>query len=326
MIAKRSGKSCRIYSQLQVKMEWVQTILHNLLKINHAGYSSSRQGFPTVPQWAWGRCAVNSLFTWIDGGEWKTNSRDWWIDTSHSTIERISADICLKTSPWSYMKHTAIIKSCCTVSIAILNEMMVRMQILHCSTWSSIPTLTTTTQLASMWSISGNIQHLPQQQSQHKIHAQYSKKEPFATSGRQIRHIDKLLHMMRLSSEWNQNRLRHRNSPGLRSMAQLTIQNESCGGSTTGNTLWSDKGKVESIKEYMDEENTVECEWVQEAKTAIQQAQDHVRSAEILGLTSSNPETKFERMLNAIGDSLSDLASPDNGDDRDDEDDDDENS
>jgi hypothetical protein len=40
---------------------------------------------------------------------------------------------------------------------------------LVCSNWSTLPTLTWSMQLASMWSISCNIQHLPQQRDQHKM-------------------------------------------------------------------------------------------------------------------------------------------------------------
>jgi hypothetical protein len=42
--------------------------------------------------------------------------------------------------------------------------------------------------------------------------------------------------------------------------------------------------------------------------------------AEIVGLTSREPETTFEEILVAIGDSLSDLASSDDGEDWEDED------
>jgi hypothetical protein len=44
---------------------------------------------------------------------------------------------------------------------------------------------------------------------------------------------------------------------------------------------------------------------------------------EIAGLTSREPEKTFEEMMAAIGDSVSDLASSDDGDDGEDEDEDD---
>jgi len=65
---------------------------------------------------------------------------------------------------------------------------------------------------------------------------------------------------------------------------------------------------------------------VEDPVSAIQQEQDDMRNAEKAGLTTTKPEQKFEEMLNAIGDSLSDLASSDNGEDGEDEDDDEEDS
>jgi len=44
--------------------------------------------------------------------------------------------------------------------------------------------------------------------------------------------------------------------------------------------------------------------------------------AQMAGLTTTNPETTFQEMLNPIGDSLSDLASSDDKEDGEDEDDD----
>jgi len=60
---------------------------------------------------------------------------------------------------------------------------------------------------------------------------------------------------------------------------------------------------------------------VEDAETAIKQGQDDMRNAEKAGLTTTKPETTFEEMLNAIGDSLSDLARSDDEDDGEDEDD-----
>jgi hypothetical protein len=53
----------------------------------------------------------------------------------------------------------------------------------------------------------------------------------------------------------------------------------------------------------------------------VQQEQDNMTHAEIAGLTSTEPHKTFEEMLVAIGDSLSDLASSDHGEDGEDEDD-----
>ena len=60
---------------------------------------------------------------------------------------------------------------------------------------------------------------------------------------------------------------------------------------------------------------------VEDAEAPVQQEQDDMTHAELAGLTSRKPKTMFEEMLVAIGDSLSDLASSDYGEDGDDEDD-----
>jgi len=67
------------------------------------------------------------------------------------------------------MKLTLTIKSCCRVSLTIPNLLTVNRLILLCSRWVNVPTLTWKTQLASIVSISCNIQHFAQQQSQCKL-------------------------------------------------------------------------------------------------------------------------------------------------------------
>ena len=62
-------------------------------------------------------------------------------------------------------------------------------------------------------------------------------------------------------------------------------------------------------------ETAVARKRVEDAEAAVQQEQDDMTQAEIPGLTSRKPEKTFEEMLVAIGDSLSDLASSDDGED-----------
>jgi hypothetical protein len=52
---------------------------------------------------------------------------------------------------------------------------------------------------------------------------------------------------------------------------------------------------------------------VHDREKSISQGMDYKRHAGKAGLTTREPETTFEKMLNAIGDSLSDLASSDDG-------------
>jgi len=74
----------------------------------------------------------------------------------------------------------------------------------------------------------------------------------------------------------------------------------------------------------VERETAVARKRVEDVETAIKQEQDDMRNAEKAGLITTKPETTFEEMLNAIGDSLSDLASSDNGEDGENEDDDEE--
>jgi len=60
---------------------------------------------------------------------------------------------------------------------------------------------------------------------------------------------------------------------------------------------------------------------VEDAEAAVQQKQDDLKAAEIVGLTYREPEKTFEEMLVTLGDILSDLASSDDGEDGEDEDD-----
>lgn len=57
--------------------------------------------------------------------------------------------------------------------------------------------------------------------------------------------------------------------------------------------------------------------WVDDAETAMKHQQEDMSNAEKGGLTMTKPETTFEKMLYAIGDSLSDLPSSDHEDDSD---------
>jgi len=75
----------------------------------------------------------------------------------------------------------------------------------------------------------------------------------------------------------------------------------------------------------MDRETVRARQQVQNAETATIQQQDHMMNVEKARWTTTKPETSFDKMLNAIGDSLSDLASrndEEDGEDRDDEEED----
>jgi len=80
------------------------------------------------------------------------------------------------------------------------------------------------------------------------------------------------------------------------------------------------EAKEKWIEDYLEWETAVGRKRVDTTETSIKQVQDDMRNAEKAALTTTKPETTFEEMLNAIGDSLSDLATSDYEEDGEDED------
>jgi len=74
------------------------------------------------------------------------------------------------------------------------------------------------------------------------------------------------------------------------------------------------------IEDYVERETPGARKRVEDAEAAVQQGQNDMVHTEIARLTSREPEKTFEEMMAAIGDSLSDLASSDDGEDGEDED------
>jgi len=75
--------------------------------------------------------------------------------------------------------------------------------------------------------------------------------------------------------------------------------------------LLSNKEKEKLIEVYVERETAVARKWVEDAETAIKQEQEETRNADNTGLTTREHNKMSEEMMNAIGDSLSDLASSD---------------
>jgi len=85
----------------------------------------------------------------------------------------------------------------------------------------------------------------------------------------------------------------------------------------------SNEEKQRWIEDYVERETAVARKRVEDAETTIKQRQDDMSNVENAGLTTRVPEMTFQEMRNAIGDSLSDLASSDDEEDAEDEDEDD---
>ena len=83
---------------------------------------------------------------------------------------------------------------------------------------------------------------------------------------------------------------------------------------------WKEEKEKWSV-DYVARETAVAREWIQDAETAIMEEQENMRNVKYIRSTTTKTETTFEEMLNAVGDSLSDLASADVEEDGEDEDD-----
>jgi len=79
--------------------------------------------------------------------------------------------------------------------------------------------------------------------------------------------------------------------------------------------------KEKWIEDFVERETAGARKRVEDVEAAVQHEQDDMTHAELGGWTSRTPQKMFEEMLIAIGDSLSDLASSDDGEDGEDEDD-----
>ena len=72
--------------------------LHFVLKTNPTAYSCRLQGFLTVPGLAVSQPHVVWSFTGLNRGEQQLKSNVCRISEGHSSMERRSGDVCLKTS------------------------------------------------------------------------------------------------------------------------------------------------------------------------------------------------------------------------------------
>jgi len=82
------------------------------------------------------------------------------------------------------------------------------------------------------------------------------------------------------------------------------------------------KEKEKWIDDWVDRETAGAWKRVEDAEAAVQHEQEDMNHAEITGFTNKEPEKSFDEMMVGIGDSLSDLAHPDDGEDGEDGDED----
>jgi hypothetical protein len=72
---------------------------------------------------------------------------------------------------------------------------------------------------------------------------------------------------------------------------------------------------VKWIEDYVERKTAGARKQVEDAEALLQQGQENILYVEIVGLRSREPERRFEEMEAACGDSLSDLANSDDGED-----------
>jgi len=176
-------------------------------------------------------------------------------------------------------------------------------------------------QLASILSISCNIQRLAQQQSQHNLQWWMLRKELFATSAGQIWQINKAFHPMTPSSEWSQEGLGNKICLSPRNTVQLAIEKEACGWEPTRNPILKQWRETEMEWRLCSERNhsckkaSWTCRGGGSARAGRYEESFKCRIDEL------RPQMKFQEMMVTIGNSLSDLACSNNGEDGEDEDD-----
>jgi hypothetical protein len=76
---------------------------------------------------------------------------------------------------------------------------------------------------------------------------------------------------------------------------------------------------VKWIEDYVERKTAGARNQVEDAEALVQQGQEDIPYVEIVGLRSREPERRFEEMVAACGDSLSDVANSDDGEDLKDE-------
>jgi len=84
----------------------------------------------------------------------------------------------------------------------------------------------------------------------------------------------------------------------------------------------SNEEKAKCIEDYAERETAGARMQVEDAEAAVQREQQDMKHAEIAGSMTTEAEMTFQEMMVAIGDTLSDLASSNDGEDGEDDDDD----
>jgi hypothetical protein len=144
MITKRSGKCWRLYSELQVKMEWVAADMHVQFELNPAAYWCTAYNC-RVFQWSrdFSKSVRCCLFVYSDTLWWTTTDISCLIDIERTFCDGKDVWWCLSqdSAAISHELHAnyQVIKFCYRDYFQRSDGEML---ILLCSKWSNLPTLT----------------------------------------------------------------------------------------------------------------------------------------------------------------------------------------
>jgi len=177
-------------------------------------------------------------------------------------------------------------------------------------------------QLASILSITCNIQHLAQQQIPRELQwSRLQKKNISPPPAGRYGNSTKRSTQRRHHANEGKSGLEEERVRALGELRSLRSKKKLVAEKRRETHFLSNKEKEKWIEVYVERETAVARKRVDDPEEAVQQEQDNMKHAEIAGLTHTEPEKTFQEMLVAMGDSLSDLASSDDGEDGEDEDD-----
>ena len=253
-------------------------VLHMM---NPVAHSCRLHGLPTALWFAPSRSDFVCLFTRINHGERQSKSRACVIKTVHSSLERTSADVCLKKYLGFHMIQRRNIVSWCMVSIAIPNVVTVETQILLFPSRLRVPTLTWKMQLASIWSISCKIQRLVNQQSQQKIQWSMFRKRTFHLYRQANTAISTQFSTRRRhQADQGKSGLEAERVKGLGALCILCSQKNLAAGKWRETRFLSNEAKEKWIEDYVGWQTPVATKRVEDAETALTQKQDDMRNAQ----------------------------------------------
>jgi len=237
-------------------------------------------------------------------------------------MEMTTGDNCLETSPGYYIKQTVNVTSYCMVRLAIPNLLTVK-------TWILLVLSRLIIQTRDMKD--AGCLHVVQilQRPTSPSTKRYNQHIKVNASKKYIRPLAAAIYSkLTKQSTWQYHQANAAKSGfkaemvralgtlhGLQSQMEVTVERRR---KSHFSTI---EQKENWIKDHVDSDTAVARQQVADSETVIKQEQEDMRHAEKAGLTTRKPKKTFEEILNAIRDSLTNLASSDDAEDPEDEED-----